>query len=321
MDFLTKNPGLQHVAEEIFMNLDHNDVIKSKTVNQYRYRMIVNPTFWLKKCLRNRFLSKECKMEWTKLIQTLKTQIYKEKVTNCLMETHGFCTLSSMKLDETPLDSAYYTKDLKLIEYILKSKLTSSSKINEMIHKSIEDKKWSVLEKLVAFADDPNLPNEKDGRTPIQIAATKGNSRVIEILAPLVKNPNAPFNQGLTPIQEAAEKGYAKIIKILSALVENPNAPDINGFTPIQSATANGHAKVVEILAPLCDNPNHPDPNGFTPIQVAAMKKAKLGKDYPKIIEVLAPLCQNPNAPSGHGWTPIHHAAADGKFEIQSSLG
>ena len=166
MDFLTKNPGLQHVAEEIFMNLDHNDVIKSKTVNQYWYRILVNPTFWLKKCLRNRFLSEECKMEWTKLIQTLKTQIYKEKVTNCLMKTHGFCTFNVsyngcdqyMKLDETPLDSAYYNKDLKLIEYILKSNLTSSSKINEMIHKSIEDKKWSVLEKLVAFADDPNLP-------------------------------------------------------------------------------------------------------------------------------------------------------------------
>ena len=72
------------------------------------------------------------------------------------------------------------------------------------------------LKKLVAFADDPNLPNEKDGRTPIQLAASRGNSRVIEILAPLVKNPNAPFDQGLTPIQVAAEKGYEEYARLKS---------------------------------------------------------------------------------------------------------
>ena len=137
MDFITKNPGLQHVAEEIFMNLDYNNVLKSKTVNQYWYLILVNPTFWLKKCLRNGFLSNECKMEWTKLIQTLKSQIYKEKVTTCLMNIIEQAAIDfdgrNVYLDDTPLKSAYNIKDLKLIEYILKSKLPSSSKINEMI--------------------------------------------------------------------------------------------------------------------------------------------------------------------------------------------
>ena len=60
---------------------------------------------------------------------------------------------------------------------------------------------------------------------------------VIKILIPLVDNPNATNQIGRTPIHVAAMKGNIDVIKILAPLVDgNPNIPDHRGMTPIQLA-------------------------------------------------------------------------------------
>ena len=72
--------------------------------------------------------------------------------------------------------------------------------------------------------------------------------------------------------------GDSKIVELLAPLLENPNA-SICGITPIQAAAKNGHANVIKILAPLTKYPNKglPRPNQkVTPIYMAAEN----GKKY-----------------------------------------
>ena len=88
MDLITKNPGLQHIIEETFMNLDHENLLKCQQVNLSWKIILKNPTFWLKKCVQ-KGLSKEDQLEWYKLIQNLKIKrIYLENVKSHLMELH-----------------------------------------------------------------------------------------------------------------------------------------------------------------------------------------------------------------------------------------
>ena len=54
------------------------------------------------------------------------------------------------------------------------------------------------------------------------MAAERGHSEIVRILAPLTKNANAPAPNGNTPIHTAAFKGHSEIIKILTPLTENP---------------------------------------------------------------------------------------------------
>ena len=88
MDLITTSPGLHHIAERIFANLDHENLLKCQQVNLSWAMILKNPTFWLKKCVQEG-LPYEYQLEWYKLIQTLKNKrIYIENVTSHLMELH-----------------------------------------------------------------------------------------------------------------------------------------------------------------------------------------------------------------------------------------
>ena len=51
MNLLTQSPGLHHLAETIFMNLSHEDLlIKCQEVNGQWRSIVRNPLIWLKKC-------------------------------------------------------------------------------------------------------------------------------------------------------------------------------------------------------------------------------------------------------------------------------
>ena len=51
MDLITKSPGLSHVAERIFLNLNQEDLfIKCQEVNPHWKIIIRNHWFWFKKC-------------------------------------------------------------------------------------------------------------------------------------------------------------------------------------------------------------------------------------------------------------------------------
>ena len=84
MDFISKNPGLQHISEEIFLNLDHKSLLNCQKVNHFWEKTLNNnPSFWLKKCLRIG-LSKEVEPKWIELIRTSKTENQKKIVSSTL---------------------------------------------------------------------------------------------------------------------------------------------------------------------------------------------------------------------------------------------
>ena len=66
-----------------------------------------------------------------------------------------------------------------------------------------------------------------------------GQTEIDKILSLLTDNPNAPDKDGETPIYLAAVMGRSEII-LLAPLTENPNLPDKNGYTPIYMAVRYG---------------------------------------------------------------------------------
>ena len=50
----------------------------------------------------------------------------------------------------------------------------------------------------------------------------------LNVLAPLSDNLNDPYrddNNGLTPMFDAASRGHAEIVEVLAPLLANPNTP------------------------------------------------------------------------------------------------
>ena len=209
MDIITKNPGLQHISEEIFMNLDSECLMNCQEVNSYWKELIKNPKFWLKKCNSNTSsfqLTKKSQMEWKTAIQALKNKRDKSTLASYLIKMHDKAEL----VGYSPLQIA-------------------ARKGNKSILK--------ILAPLMTDGLDEPYPN---GRTPLEEASYKGKIEIIKILAPLMVNPNSPDKNGWTPIQKAArleyEKHNAEIVKLLAPLTNSPNGSDPSGWTPIQNA-------------------------------------------------------------------------------------
>ena len=83
----------------------------------------------------------------------------------------------------------------------------------EKLFDACDDGDEGIIQLLAPFMKYPNPP-DKDGVTPIHIAAASGNDFVpiVQILAPLAANINAWNKIGDTPIFNAAQKGCLEII-------------------------------------------------------------------------------------------------------------
>ena len=49
MEKIIKNPGLQHLAEKVFFNLNVEKLKICKQINQSCEQILENPMFWLRK--------------------------------------------------------------------------------------------------------------------------------------------------------------------------------------------------------------------------------------------------------------------------------
>ena len=312
MDNLTKNPGLQHVAEEILLNLKIVTLDKCLKVNESWKNIINTPSFWLRKCLRGGKLMKS-KSAWEKVIQVMSHTNREKNIIFHHLENiyrYGFGFLSPIVW---ATENGYAEVIKVFTPKFIKDSLNEDWNPYEdnLIYRAAEKGHTDVIKELLpSFANNPNAPN-KLGRTPIDEAGKYGHTEIIKLLAPLVDNPNAPDRNGRTPMHEAAINGHERFIKVLiNYFIDDFNPPDSTGKTPIYLAAKMGHANLTQILALLTNNPNAPNQFGMTPIHVAALE------DKVDVIKILIPLVDNPNATNQIGRTPIHAAAMKGNIDF-----
>ena len=68
LEKILNTPGLIHLAEKIFNNLDYKGLEVYRNINQSSQQILENPMFWLKKF---RQLSKKNQKDWIKVIQSV----------------------------------------------------------------------------------------------------------------------------------------------------------------------------------------------------------------------------------------------------------
>ena len=70
MEKIINNAGYQHLTEEIFWNLDFDDLKICGQINQSCKQILQNPIFCLRKF---EHLSKENQKDWVKIIHSVKS--------------------------------------------------------------------------------------------------------------------------------------------------------------------------------------------------------------------------------------------------------
>ena len=259
MDQIVNTPGLQHIIEIIFFNLDFKDLMACQLVNKSLKQILENPMFWLKKWRFNRGLSKKNQNNWIKALQMTKNMNLENNV------------------------ALYIKKVIKVGHFV----------------------------DVPCYIDNDAMM--KATQISFEEALQQKNAGVLQILAPLTRNFNAPKATGLqeTPILDACENGHIDVVKALAPLIKKPNSPTYKeGHTPINMAAIMDEIDVIRYLMPLSETPNEASENGDTPIHHLAMAGQLDG------IRILATRTQNPNAANCLGETPIHFAAMSENEEL-----
>ena len=81
LETVLNSPGLQHLAKEIFWNLNSNALESCSQINQSSKQILENPFFWLEKLVRfGIIISKKNHEDWTKAIQSVRYSAKKKHV-------------------------------------------------------------------------------------------------------------------------------------------------------------------------------------------------------------------------------------------------
>ena len=234
LEILIENPGLKHLAENIFLHLNYKDLISFQIINRSSKVFLDNSRFWLKKLVQ-RGLSKQNEIKWIDAIQITKNTDFERNI--------SFYLRRSVKKEKL--------KDLPC--FIDKSTLevaSASSKINYYKPKGHTP---GCIQLMAA-----NVENDLTNINPalmMRNAVEDGHFRFIKAIIPLLDKPNAlgvpPFEtlsdemdwKFFSPISRAAKEGHLEIIKFLIPFSDNINVTTIQYTIDIAMLFDHDHVK------------------------------------------------------------------------------
>ena len=165
LENILKNPGLHHIAEIIFWNLNYEELEFCCLINQSCKQILGKPIFWLKKFIR-KGLPNQDQLDWTKAIQLTKDTVLEKIV---------FLYLKKSSMNKRVVHLPCYI-DEKIIN-ISQNFLHHHTGINFdfLVDACCGYGNEGIVQMLAPLTDDdPNQSLNGDIQTLIHFAASKG---------------------------------------------------------------------------------------------------------------------------------------------------
>ena len=214
---LIEIPGLQHLAENIFLNLSYKDLMSCILINHSSKSLLDNPRFWIKKFIQ-KGLSRQNQLDWMNAIQITRNTDFERNISFYLKKI-----LKKEKLKDLPCfidESVLENFRLKYghVDYC-------GDEDDEIIAGHVQVMAPIVNDDLIVNGTYSNTRVSIVKRTAIMYnLASKGNIKQIQALIPFLDNPNDPFESDSldeetqwrsTPIWIALSMGHLEIVKYL----------------------------------------------------------------------------------------------------------
>ena len=167
LEEIINTPGLQHIIEETLLNLDFKNIMAFQSINKSCKDFVDNPMFWLKKW-RLRGLSKKSQADWIKAIQM----------------TRGTNVETNVDL--------YIKKIIKLNYHIMDVPCYIDADIVERFSQFSDASKYEKQTNF--FLEKPSIEKA------YQDAIKQGKAGFLQLLAPIMKNPNPANRSNDIPI-------------------------------------------------------------------------------------------------------------------------
>ena len=142
--------------------------------------------------------------------------------------------------------------DIELYTFLSKAD-TDMSKIDYAgwtpMHRAIEINDIEMIKLLIYKSNKANLGfTNRQGRTPLTYAISKGNLDVIEFLVKNGADTNFEDQLGWTPMTRAIDSENVDIIRFLCENGADLDLLDSNGWTPIEKTIVRDNLEILQLL-------------------------------------------------------------------------
>lgn len=148
----------------------------------------------------------------------------------------------------------------------------SAQAADRSIYDIVKNEDQETLSDMVTLGFDIDQ-KDRDGYTPLMIAASLGKADFAQFLIDNGADANARSFSGLTAMHRAAQDGHNDVITILLSSDANINIPDMQGFTPLMVAVNANQRFTVEFLVKRGAYINYRNAKGDTALKIADRKK------------------------------------------------
>ncbi|XP_018427152.1 PREDICTED: ankyrin repeat domain-containing protein 50-like [Nanorana parkeri] len=177
----------------------------------------------------------------------------------------------------------------------------------------------AVAELLLESGADVNK-FDLEGRTALAVACLcmpAGNMypEMVSLLLEHVADPELEDKEGVTPLLVAAYEGKEEVAELLLEAGANPDKPGKGQMTPLLAAALGGHSETVRVLLLWGATTDMMDNEGRSALLLAA---AAAGGE--QAVRVLMDRGLNENHQDLLGWTALHWAACEGRKNVCRTL-
>ena len=179
------------------------------------------------------------------------------------------------------------------------------------LHEAVKRGDTRTVKNLLSKGSNVDL-KDKNGQTPLILAAELGYKEIVELLLANGADVNTRDSYGCSPLWLAASAGHRGVLELLLSKGADVNVMDNSGFTPLHEAAGGGHTEAVLLLLAKGSNVNVPAKNekGWSPLHFAVLKGNM------EVVALLLSKGANPNAKGKDGYTPSTMAIKIGQDKM-----
>jgi len=224
--------------------------------------------------------------------------------------------LTGLKADDDQPRTTPHGINLHLDKSTPVPQLLSMPNRGDSARQCCRDGERKELLALIEKGADINEP-DKYGNTCLMIAASRGETDIVEDLLNHGANIHAKDKYGQTALIQACAKGNYEVAKILVEKKAGVNVTTTHGQTALMKVCYISHLHQGVLLELLLNHKARPDiqmDDGTGAVHIAAQQ------DHMEALEILVRYGANINLQKQDGTTPLHIAAEKGSFTMISKL-
>lgn len=184
----------------------------------------------------------------------------------------------------------------------------------QFLHRAVTAGDARLAGRLIDLGAEIDARRERDGATPLMVAASRGDVALVNLLLERGAEADALDKEGESALLEAARKGHRQVVRALLASGASADVNDRFGLTSLMMAARSGDVEMIRDLLAAGADPSLVDLHEQTAL-VAAIRAGEM----PAFLALL-------DAAGGAHWrdrqglTPLMIAAETGQMEMVRAL-